>query len=73
MPKPNPDKFAKNVLWQLAGIRAAINQLQGPQVLHLVAISGQSVEKVQKQMLAEQKKIQRVIYDEMAKSSGLIE
>ena len=47
MTKNTPEKFAKKVLWELAGIRADLDQLLSGRVLEISRITGVPPEQVQ--------------------------
>ena len=71
MTKQTPERFAKNVLWQLAGIRAALDLLQGRYVLEIASATNTPPKLVRKKMANEMAKVQKKLFSEMAASSHL--
>jgi hypothetical protein len=71
MTKRTPEKFAKNVLWQLAGIRAAIDQLRDRYCLEIATATGTSPKRVAKQMAKAHKKLQKKLFMDLVASSQL--
>lgn len=71
MTKKTPERFAKNVLWQLAGIRAAIDQLRDRYCIEVAAATGVSPKRVAKQMADAHKKLQKKIFSDLVVSSQI--
>ena len=71
MTKKTPERFAKNVLWQLAGIRAAIDQLRDRHCIEIASKTGASPKQVAKQMADAHKKLQKKIFADLVASSQL--
>jgi len=71
MTKQTPERFAKTMLWQLAGIRAAIDQLQSNQIAQTSILTGVPPIRIRKVVAAEILRAQKKLFAEMAESSEL--
>ncbi len=71
MTKETPERFAKNVLWALAGNRAALDQLRDHMVANVAAVTGESQESIAERLMQEHKKLQRKLFDDLVRSSRL--
>ena len=71
MTKQTPEQFAKNVFWQLAGIRADIDQLLSARVLEISAATRVAPKEVRKAMAAKILKAQKKLFAEMVESADL--
>jgi len=71
MTKRTPEKFAKNVLWQLAGIRAELDQLLGARVIDIATTTGVQPTQVRKTMYAQISENRKRLYEEMVDEADL--
>jgi hypothetical protein len=71
MTKQTPEKFAKNVLWQLAGIRAELDQLLSARVIELSDSTGVAPTQVRQTMSAQISAVRKFLYEEMVDEADL--
>lgn len=70
MPKPNPEVFAKQVLWALAGIQAQIIEVQA-MLTAMSGVSHEAIEKMTKE--ADERRLvrQKDLFDHRRTEAGL--
>ncbi|HMO64794.1 MAG TPA: hypothetical protein PKE47_06170 [Verrucomicrobiota bacterium] len=71
MPKPNPEEFAKGVLWHLTSLRAEVYEVQCFVVSLLVAQTGQAVDEIKKMYDKDRTEMQERFYREACEDAGI--
>lgn len=71
MPKPDPEEFARKVLWHISGLRAEVRNLHMMFARFLAADSGHSEEEVQTKWKKDCETLQKRIFLEAAKEVGI--
>jgi len=71
MTRKTPEKFARSVLWQLAGLRAAVDQLRDGYCIEIAAATRVPPKRVARQLEASHKKLHKKLYAEFVAFSLL--
>lgn len=71
MPNPNPEEFARKMLWHISGLPAELRNLHMMFARFLAAESGHSEEEVQRKWKQDCDKLQEQLYLEAAKDVGI--
>jgi hypothetical protein len=71
MPNPNPEEFARKMLWHISGLRAEVRNLHMMFARFLAAQSGDSEEEVQRKWKKDCKKLQEELYLQAAEEVGI--
>lgn len=70
-PKPDPKSFAKNVLWQLAGVQASLQQIEANVAVLLAGGPGEKANKILDQAAITRLQTQTDIFRRSMADSGI--
>jgi hypothetical protein len=71
MSKPNPEVFAKQVLWALAGIQAQLVEVEAHLVTHAAHADPNKIERLTAESAERRLARQKEIYEHLRKSVGI--
>ena len=71
MSQPNPEVFAKQVLWALAGIQAQLVEVEAHLVTHAAHADPQEIERLTAISAARRLEKQKDVYEHLRKSVGI--
>ncbi len=71
MSNPNPEVFAKQVLWALAGIQAQLVEVEAHLVTHAAHADPKAIETLTAESAARRLEKQKEVYEHLRKSVGI--
>ena len=71
MPNPNPEEFAKAMLWHLTGLRADMSQMQFAMIELKATLSQRDPVGISEKWLEDTKRLHKKLYQEALSAAGL--